>query len=82
MIKKYFQGKPIGYKIVYYPVDMKSDFNSVSVNYMTNTTNLMDLAVYTRYAIRVSAVSSGGEGPGKETFSVTGAKIFMSSWTG
>jgi len=61
--KQYYHGKVIGYNIIYYPVDLESDFNFVSVNYTTNTTTLKDLAVYTMYVINVSAVSSGGVGP-------------------
>lgn len=78
--KKYFCGKPIGYKIVYHPVDLESDFNFVSVNYTTNKTTLTGLSVYTMYAINVSAVSSGGVGPAKTTFATTGRNtvIFLS----
>ena len=80
MIKKNFQGKPVGYKITYYPVDMKSNFKSASVNYTINSTTLTDLAVHTMYAIQVSAVSSGGVGPGKNTSAATGGKALILSW--
>ena len=71
--KQYYHGKVIGYNIIYYPVDLESDYNFVSVNYTTNTTTLAELHVYTKYAIDVSAVSSGGEGPAKSTLASTGA---------
>ncbi|KAJ7369345.1 Putative aminophospholipid-translocase [Desmophyllum pertusum] len=71
--KQYFYGQPIGYKIVYYPLDLESDVISVSVNYTTNITTLADLAVYTMYVINVSAISSGGVGPAKTTKARTGA---------
>ena len=74
MPKPYFQGKPLGYNVVYYPVDLKSDFKFVSVNYTTNTTTLTDLAVYTIYVVNVSAVSSGGVGPAKMAMTRTGAE--------
>ena len=79
MQRQFFQGKPIGYRIIYYPVDLERDFNFVSVKYTTNTTTLTELDVYTVYAIKVSAVSSGGKGPEKSTFASTGANrlIFL-----
>ena len=64
--EEHFQGQPIGYKITYYPVDLESDINFVNVNYRTKA-KLTDLAVDTIYVINVSAVSSGGIGPGKAT---------------
>ena len=73
MPKQYYQGKPIGYNIIYYSVDFESDFKLVNVNYTTNTTTLTELDVYTKYAIYVSAVSSGGVGPAKSTSASTGA---------
>ena len=60
---KQFQGKPIGYKITFHPVELGIDVNHVSVNYRTNSTTLTNLTAYTIYVIRVSAVSSGGIGP-------------------
>ena len=60
---KKFQGKPIGYKITFHPVESGIDVNHVSVNYTTNSTTLTNLTAYTIYVIRVSAVSSGGIGP-------------------
>ena len=76
--KQYFQGRPIGYKIVFYPVDLGSrDFNSVSVKYSTNATTLTDLAVDTIYTVQVSAVSSGGEGPAKRTIAETGRRTYI-----
>ena len=38
----------------------------MTVNY-TNTTELINLAAFTTYVINVSAVSSGGVGPGNTT---------------
>ena len=82
MPKQYFQGKPIGYNISYYPVNLESDFKVVSVNYTTNTTTLTELDIYTKYAINVSALSSGGVGPAKSTFASTGANLFLSCVNG
>ena len=73
MPKQYFQGKPIGYNIIYYPLGLEKNFNFLQVNYTTNTTALTELDVYTMYAINVSAVSSGGVGPAKATFALTGS---------
>ena len=73
MPKQYLQGKPIGYNIVYYPVELESNFQFLNVSYMKNTTTLTELDVYTMYAINVSAVSSGGVGPAKSTFASTGS---------
>ena len=58
-----FRGRPIGYNITYYPVDLESYFRVLSVEYPKNTTTLTNLTVYTMYVIHVSAVSSGGIGP-------------------
>ena len=58
-----FRGKPIGYNVSYYPVDLESDFNFVGVNFSSNTTTLTNLSFYSTYVIKVSAVSSGGIGP-------------------
>ena len=69
-----FQGKPIGYKITYYPVYSANDVISLNVNYTTNTTTLTNLTVYTMYAINVSAVSSGGIGPANTAKARTGAE--------
>ena len=69
-----FQGKPIGYKITYYPVNSVNDVVSLSVNYTTNTTTLTNLTVYTMYVINVSAVSSGGIGQVNTANARTGAE--------
>ena len=74
MPKQYYNGEPIGYRILYYPVDMESDFKFASVNYTINTTTLTELYVYTKYAINVSAVSSGGVGPTNMTMAQTGSE--------
>ena len=58
-----FKGKPIGYNITYYSVDIENDVKFVRLNFTANTTTLTNLTVYTMYAINVSAVSSGGIGP-------------------
>ena len=63
LLEKQFQGKPIGYKITFHPVELGIHVNHVSVNYTTNSTTLTNLTAYTIYVIRVSAVSSGGIGP-------------------
>ena len=69
-----FNGKPIGYKIIYHQVNPDSNFNPVivnytfvTVNYTTNFTELTYLTAFTEYIVNVSAVSSGGEGPGNTT---------------
>ena len=72
--KQYFRGKPIGYSIIYYPADLKSDFKLVSVNYTTNTIKITDLVVYTKYIITISAVSSRGVGPAEMTMARTDAE--------
>ena len=69
-----FQGKPIGYKITYYPVNSANDVISLSVNYTANTTTLTNLTVYNMYVINVSAVSSGGIGPVNTAKARTGAE--------
>ena len=75
---QYFQGRPVGYKISFYPVGLGSrDFNSVSVKYSTNTTTLTGLAIDTMYTVQVSAVSSGGVGPAKKTIAETGRRTFI-----
>ena len=74
MPEEHFQGQTIGYNITYYPVDLESDINFVSVNYTTNTTTLTNLSVYTMYVINVKAVSSGGIGPTNTAKARTEAK--------
>ena len=64
MSKQYFNGKPIGYKISFYPVGLERNFSFVIVNYTTNSIELTNLTVFTEYVINVSAVSSGAMGPG------------------
>ena len=76
--KHYFQGRPVGYKIIFFPVDLGNrNVCSVSVDYSTNATTLTGLAVDTMYTVQVSAVSSGGVGPAKKTLAETGRKIFI-----
>ena len=67
MSKQYFNGKPIGYEISYYAVGLERKLSFATVNYTTNSTELTNLAVFTEYVINVSAVSSGGVGPGIST---------------
>ena len=43
----------------------------MTVNYTTNFTELTNLTVFTEYVINVSAVSSGGVGPGNSTTAQT-----------
>lgn len=74
LVKKLFQGTPIGYTITYQPVDSKNDINFERVNHTTNTTALTNLTVYTMYVIQVSAVSSGGTGPSNTVKARTGAE--------
>lgn len=56
-----FQGEPISYSITYLGRDLVKHF--VYADYLTNSTTLTNLDVYTMYVINVSAVSSGGTGP-------------------
>ena len=69
----------MGYN-VYYITDYDYTFEFVSVNYMTNTTNLTNLQVNTVYYVAVAAVSSGVVGFGTETSASTGEKklLFLS----
>ena len=68
-----FNGQRIGYKISYYPVDRSWEIRNVTVNYRTNHTKVTtNLTVFTEYVITVSAVSSGGVGPGISTTARTG----------
>jgi len=64
--KQYFRGEPLGYKVTYYPLGLETCISFVTVNH-TNTTELINLAAFTMYVINVSAVSSGGVGPGNTT---------------
>ena len=78
--EKHFQGQRIGYQIVYNPADAESERNFLNVNYTTDTITLINLTVYTMYAINVSAVSSGGIGPAntaKARTDATGTVVFF-----
>ena len=68
---KYFNGEQIAYRVSYSVSGLEDDWNSVTVNYVEATTELMNLSVYTEYAVAVSAVSSGGVGPEIKTFAST-----------
>ena len=61
--KQYFNGKPTGYNISYYPATFEWNVRFVTVDYKTNSTELSNLAAFTIYVIKVAAVSSGGVGP-------------------
>ena len=74
MPEEHFQGKPVGYSISYYPVDLRGDADFKNVNYSLNYTTLTNLTVYTMYVINVSAVSSGGMGPANTVKARTGAE--------
>ena len=67
MSKEAFNGKCIGYLITYYPIDSEKDISFVVVNFTKNFAELINLTASTTYVINVSAVSSGGVGPGKLT---------------
>lgn len=56
-----FRGEPYGYSITYLGSDLKKYF--VYADYLTNSSTLTNLDIYTMYVINVSAVSSGGIGP-------------------
>ena len=71
---------PIGYAIIYYPAEVESDINFVTVNFTTNTTTLTNLTVYTMYVINVSAVSSGGIGIANTVKARTAAEGEMVDW--
>ena len=74
LLRKDFQGKPIGYEINYHPVSSQLDIYSLRVNHTSNATTLTNLTVYTMYVIYVSAVSSGGIGPANTARARTGAE--------
>ena len=71
MPRENFEGKPVGYKVSYIS-SFDDGFQSVSVNYMTNTATLTNLYVNTKYFIVVAAMSSTGEGHGKSVDVFTG----------
>ena len=73
MSKKYFNGRPIGYHISYYPTGLENRLQFLTVTYTKNYTNLLQLTPFTKYSINVSAVSSGGVGPGASTTARTEA---------
>ena len=73
LLEEDFQGQPIGYRI-FYSEEAEDDKKAVYLNYTTNIATLTNLTVYTMYVINVSAVSSGGLGPGKTAKARTGAE--------
>lgn len=70
MSYKHFNGNVLGYKVTYHPVGLEQNLSFATVNY-TNTTELTNLVAFTVYVINVSAVSSGGVGPGNYAVSQT-----------
>ena len=73
LLEENFQGQPIGYRI-FYSEEAEDDKKAVYLNYTTNIATLTNLTVYAMYVINVSAVSSGGIGPGKTAKARTGAE--------
>lgn len=71
MSPKLFNGKPTAYQIAYRPVHLERLFNVITVNITKNFVELVNLTVFTEYVISVSAVSSGGVGPGNTTAAKT-----------
>ena len=71
MSQQYFNGEPIGYKISYSISSLEDSWNSETVGFQVDTIVLRNLSAYTEYAVKVSAVSSGGVGPGIQTFATT-----------
>lgn len=65
--QQHFRGEPLGYLIHYYPVRLERDLGFVTVNYTANYAELTNLTAFTEYVVNVSAVSSGGVGPGNWT---------------
>ena len=74
MSKDDFNGNRIGYQITYYPVDSEEKYSFIVVNYTKNFAELINLTAYAMYVINVSAVSSGGVGPGASTSAETDAE--------
>ena len=72
--ENYFQGRPIGYDITYYPVHSEREINHSNTRFGMNTITLTNLSVYTLYVINVSAVSSGGIGPANTAVGRTDAE--------
>lgn len=72
--EEYFQGRPIGYEINYYPENVEKAVNFWTVNYPKITATLTNLTIYTLYTVKVSAVSSGGIGPANTVKARTGAE--------
>ena len=70
----YFQGRPIGYDITYYPVYSEREINRLNTHFGMNTITLTNLSVYTLYVINVSAMSSGGIGPANTAVGRTDAE--------
>ena len=71
MAEEDFRGEPLGYSIAYLGSDLKKYF--FYADYLTNSTTLTNLDIYTMYVINVSAVSSGGIGPENTAWARTDA---------
>ena len=71
MSQQYFNGELIGYKISFSISSLQDSWNSETVGFQVDTIELRNLSAYTEYAVRVSAVSSGGVGPAIQTFATT-----------
>ena len=71
MSQRHFNGEPIGYKISHSVSSLNDSWNSQTVGFQVDTIELRNLSAYTEYAVKVSAVSSGGVGPGIQTFATT-----------
>ena len=72
LYKHDFNGVPIGCKVSYYPVGLEKNLSFESTDHTKNTTELTSLVVFTMYLTKVSAVSSGGVGPGITSTAQTG----------
>ena len=78
MAEEDFRGEPFGYSITYLGSDLNKYF--VYADYLTNSTTLSNLDVYTMYVINVSAVSSGGIGPANTARARTDAAGTVKFW--
>ena len=79
--QQHFNGQPIGYKISYSISSLEDSWNSETVGFQVDTIELRNLSAYTEYAVKVSAVSSGGVGPGIQTFATTDQEGEASAYT-
>ena len=76
-----FNGKPLGYNITYYPVGSEHNLRFAAVGDTESTSfELSGLDFNTTYVIKLSALSSGGEGPAISTTATTGKVIPLETW--